>query len=178
MDPDGRTLHTFKGNPRHVEGRIAPYIYMREVELPCVTVTIRRSCINEVGVFDETMRSTEDRDLWLRIALKHEVAFIPKVLAYYRTSPGSVSTNAQRMLEAQLQFIRKHYGSKGCGRLPRRISQARAYKQRADALKAQQQPWAALKSALRAVVIYPLDPKNLRTAASLSMHWVKHRKPR
>jgi glycosyltransferase involved in cell wall biosynthesis len=178
MDQEGRPLGTFEGNVGHAEGRIAPYIYMRKVELPCVTVTIRRACIDEVGLFDETMRSTEDRDLWLRIALRHEVAFIPKVLAYYRTSPGSVSTNAQRMLQAQLQFIRKHYGSEGCGLLPRQISWARAYKQRADALKAQGQPQAALMSALQALVIYPLDLNNTRTAGSLFANWVRSRKRR
>jgi len=100
------------------------------------------------------------------------------VLAYYRTSPGSVSRNSQRMLEAQLQFIQKHYGSEGCGVLPRQISLARAYKQRADAMKIQKEPWAALKSALRAVSIYPLEPGNLRTAASLSINWLKNRNGR
>jgi glycosyltransferase involved in cell wall biosynthesis len=78
MDHAGRPLGTFQGNAGRVEGSIAPYIYMRKVELPCVTVTIRRACIDQVGLFDETMRSTEDRDLWLRIALHHEVASSPK----------------------------------------------------------------------------------------------------
>jgi glycosyltransferase involved in cell wall biosynthesis len=175
IDPDGRSLRTFAGNITHAQGRIAPYIYMRAVELPCPTITIRRRCIDEIGLFDETMRSTEDRDLWLRIALRYDVAFIPKALAYYRTSPGSMSSNSQRMLEAQLQFIRKHYGSKGCGLLPRQISWARAYKQRADALKAQGQPRAALISALQAVMIYPLDLNNTRTAGSLFVHWIRSR---
>jgi glycosyltransferase involved in cell wall biosynthesis len=176
MDSEGRPLKTFDGNVGHAEGRIAPYIYMREVELPCVTITIRRACVDEVGLFDETMRSTEDRDLWLRIALRYEVAFIPKVLAYYRTSPGSISTNAQRMFDAQLQFIRKHYGSEGCGLLPRQISRARAYKQRAEALRTQGQPWAALMSALQAVMIYPLDLNNTRTAGSLIVNSFRRRK--
>jgi glycosyltransferase involved in cell wall biosynthesis len=175
IDPDGRSLTTFEGNVGHAEGQIAPYIYMRGVELPCPTITIRRACVDEVGLFDETMRSTEDRDLWLRIALLYEVAFVPKVLAYYRTSPGSMSSNSQRMLEAQLQFIRKHYGSEGCGLLPRQISWARAYKQRAEALKTQGQPWPALMSAMQAMVIYPLDLKNARTAGSLFAHWIRNR---
>jgi glycosyltransferase involved in cell wall biosynthesis len=172
IDPEGRILTTFEGNPRHTEGHIAPHIYMRKVELPCPTITFRRKCVDEVGLFDETMRSTEDRDLWLRIALRYEVAFVPKVLASYRASPGSMSTNSQRMLEAQLQFIRKHYGSEGCGLRPRQISWARAYKQRAEALNMQSQPWAALMSALQAVALYPLDMDNPRTAGSLLFTWI------
>jgi cellulose synthase/poly-beta-1,6-N-acetylglucosamine synthase-like glycosyltransferase len=151
---------------------------MRKIELPCPTITFRRRCVDEIGFFDEAMRATEDRDLWLRIALHYEVAFVPKVLASYRRSPGSMSTDSQRMLEAQLHFIRKHYGSKGCGLRPRQISIARAYKQQAEALKGQRRIGAALLSALKAVAIYPLDLDNPRTAASLFIKWIRNRRRR
>ncbi len=132
-------------------------------------MTFRRSCVDEVGLFDETMRATEDRDLWLRIALRHEVAFIPKILAYYRVSPNSMSTDPERMFQAQLQFINKHYGAEGCGFLSRQIALARAYKQRAEGFKRQNRNWDAVMSSLRSVANYP-DPDNLRTLASLLVH--------
>ena len=178
MDAAGNAMETFQGNAAPFEGHVASRIYMRKIELPCPTITIRRSCIDEVGLFDETMRSTEDRDLWLRIALRHEVAFVPKVLAYYRVSPNSMSANAQRMIEAQLQFIRKHYRSEGCGIVPRQIAWARAYKQRAEALQRHGRPGAALKSASQAFLIFPFDFDNARTAASLFVHWIQHRSGR
>jgi glycosyltransferase involved in cell wall biosynthesis len=170
IDSEGRHRGTFDGNPRHAEGRIAPYIYMRKVELPCPTMTFRKSCVDEVGLFDETMRATEDRDLWLRIALHYEVACVHKVLAYYRMSSSSMSTDPERMLRAQKQFIQKHYGSEGCGFRNRQIALARAYKQRAEALKMQNRKLAALMSSLRAVALYPLDLDNFRTAGSLLFH--------
>jgi glycosyltransferase involved in cell wall biosynthesis len=176
IDSEGRHRGTFEGNPRHAEGRIAPYIYMRKVELPCPTITFRRRCVEEVGLFDETMRATEDRDLWLRIALRHEVAFVPKLIACYRLSPSSMSTDPQRMLQAQLQFIRKHYGAKGCGWINRQIALARAYKQRAEALKTRNQPWAALKSSLHSLALYPFGIENLRTTGSLLFHWASARR--
>jgi hypothetical protein len=146
---------------------------MRKVELPCPTITFRRRCIDEVGVFDEAMRATEDRDLWLRIALRYEVAFIPKILAYYRVSPNSMSADSQRMLMAQLQFIRKHYGSEGCGLHSRQIALARVYKQQAETLMSRNRPWDALMSSLRAVALYPLDMDNPRTAGSLILNWIR-----
>lgn len=173
IDAEGQPLRTFEGNLRHAEGKIAPYIYMRKVELPCPTITFRRKCIDVVGLFDETMRSTEDRDLWLRIALQYEVAYIPSVLAHYRLSANSMSTNTQRMFEAQLQFIRKHYGSRGCGLVARQTSVARAYKQRADALKAQEKPWEAFKSAMQAVAMYPFELEHARSAASHLLNAVR-----
>jgi glycosyltransferase involved in cell wall biosynthesis len=177
IDQEGRLGGTFEGNRRNAEGRIAPYIYMRKVELPCPTVTFRRRCIDEVGIFDETMRATEDRDLWLRIALRYEVAFVPKVIAYYRLSPNSMSADSQRMLKAQLHFIRKHYGAEGCGLRSRQIAWARVYKQQAETLKRRNQPWNALTSSLRAVALYPLDMDNLRTAGSLLLNWIRSLAP-
>jgi glycosyltransferase involved in cell wall biosynthesis len=173
IDPEGQPYGSiWAGNSIGREGKIATHIYTRKIELPCPSITFRRGCIDDVGVFDETMRATEDRDLWLRIALRYEVAFVPKLLAYYRLSPNSMSADPQRMLQAQLQFIRKHYGAEGCGPRSRQIALARAYKQRAEVLKNRGRSWDALSSALKAVAIYPLDMDNLRTASSLLLKWV------
>jgi glycosyltransferase involved in cell wall biosynthesis len=167
IDSEDRLGETFTGNRENAEGHIARHIYMRTVELPCVTITIRRRCMDEVGMFDETMQASEDRDLWLRIALRYEIAFVPKVLAYYRSSPNSMTTVPQRMLQAQLRFLQKHYGSEGCGFFSRQIALARIYKQQAETLKAKDRPWAAVKWSIRAVLLYPFSKDNLRTAASL-----------
>ena len=175
IDENGSPLSTFAGNPRHAQGRIAPAIFMRRVELPCPTVTLRRSCIDAVGLFDETMRATEDRDLWLRIALRYEVSFIPKVIALYRTSPNSMSTDMDRMLKAQLQFIRKHSGSPGCGAMSTRIAIARVYKQRGEVFRERGSRWKALQAALRAWSIWPFGGDTLRTLASMLLHCMRLR---
>lgn len=169
IDEAGNQLHTFAGNPGKAEGKIARSIYLRKVDLPCPTMTFRRQCVEEVGFFDETMRSTEDRDMWLRIALRYEVAFIPKVIAYYRMSASSMSGNLERMVSAQRQFIHKHYGAPGCGFVARQIALSHVYKQRAEGLMNRHKSGAALLSALQACAMWPLSSSNLRTAASLAM---------
>lgn len=167
IDPDGAVLDTFDRRQKHGEGWIAPYLYMRTIDLPSPTITFRRKCTEDVGGFDETLTVTEDRDLWLRIALRYEIALIPKVLAYYRTSPQSATTDPNRMLKSQLQFIEKHYGAPGCGMLARRAALGRIYKQRAEAFGIRRQMRDAVASALRAVTLYPFDVSNIRTAGSL-----------
>jgi glycosyltransferase involved in cell wall biosynthesis len=167
IDQDGKILDTLDMRQENGEGRIAPYIYMRKVQLPCPTMTFRRRCVEEVGTFDETMRATEDRDMWLRIALRYEVALADKVLAYYRVSSDSMSTNPDRMFQAQIRFVEKHYGSEGCGWLQRRIAMNYIYRQHAEALAVRNRPWDALGYSLQALVSYPLDKYALRTAASL-----------
>ena len=168
INEGGGTLSTFAGNPAFAEGRIAPYIYMRMVELPCPTVTIRRSCLATVGEFDETMRATEDRDFWLRVALRYEVAFVPKVIAQYRMSTGSMSTDLDRMMRAQFRFIDKHFGASGCGWRERQVARARVWKQRGELLSARNQRWRAMSSAWHALRLWPFAADNLRTSLSLT----------
>lgn len=176
IDQHGRTFSTFRGNLREAEGKIASAVYTRRVEFPCPTVTFRRSCLEKVGYFDETMRATEDRDLWLRIAQQFEIAFVPEVIAQYRTSEGSMSTDMDRMLQSQRRFIEKHYGSPGCGRIQRRMAIARVFKQRAEVFAERNRRWRAVGSALRAFWMWPLGRDNVRTAASLLLKSIRPRR--
>ncbi len=172
IDPEGRLGSTWEGNLTNAEGHIAPHIYVRAVELPSPTITLRRKCIDEVGIFDESLRVTEDRDLWLRIAQRYEVAFVPMVLALYRVSPSSLTTDPKRMVQEQLKFIHKHYGADGYGLRSRQAALALCYKQQADNYKMRGQASAALWSSLKAVTLYPLNIDNFRTAGSLLLNWI------
>ncbi len=166
-DIEGKIVQVFDRPHRHAEGWVAPFLYMRQLNLPCPTVTVRRACIEEVGLFDETLRATEDRDLWLRIALKYKVGLIPEVIANYRMSPDAMTRDGNRMLKAQLQFIAKHYGKPGCGWRARRVALGWVYRQRAEAFADGGSLRPALASALRAFRMYPIDLKNIRTLLSL-----------
>lgn len=57
----------------------------------------RKECVNQVGDFDTTLRSVEDRDFWIRVATRSEVATLLADLTYYRVTPGSMSKNVERM---------------------------------------------------------------------------------
>lgn len=48
------------------------------------TVMLRKKCLDEVGLFDETMSYMEDRDLWIRLSLKWAFEYInyPLSIAY------------------------------------------------------------------------------------------------
>jgi glycosyltransferase involved in cell wall biosynthesis len=48
------------------------------------TVLIRKRCLDEIGLFDETMSYMEDRDLWIRLSLKWAFEYIndPLSIAY------------------------------------------------------------------------------------------------
>ncbi|WP_213803909.1 glycosyltransferase family 2 protein [Granulicella sp. dw_53] len=177
VGPDGKVIDTFAEPQKNGEGWIASSIYTRAVYLPCPTITFRRRCVDEVGTFDETLRATEDRDLWLRISQRYQVALVPHLIALYRTSPDSMTTDPERMLQAQLQFIEKHYGSKGCGWFARRQAMSGIYRQRAEAFALRGRVPTAFQSSLWALWYYPLGVNTLRTAGSLLMRLLGLRRP-
>ena len=171
VDADGEVIDVFTDKGKHGEGWIVSHLYMRSLDVPCLTVTVRRECIDEVGNFDEGLQATEDRDLWLRIATRYQVALIPKVIAQYRISPSALTSDPDRMLQGQLQFIAKHFGRPGCGPRERRVALSRAYRQRAEALAQRGQMRSALLSAARALAWQPTSPQNARTTTSLSLRY-------
>src|SRR5437899_528191 len=101
---------------KYLSGRIAHHIYTRRAHILCPTVMFRRRCVEVVGLFDDTMGGTCDRDLWFRIAERFPVGYIAETLAYYRISPTSMSSDLRRMLTWQLLFIEKHHSRGACGK--------------------------------------------------------------
>jgi glycosyltransferase involved in cell wall biosynthesis len=60
-------------------------VYGEKLEMPLTSISIAltRRVFDEFGGFKPTLRLGEDFDLWIRIALKHKVAFLNEPLAFY-----------------------------------------------------------------------------------------------
>lgn len=60
-------------------------VYAKTLTMPLtsISVAIPRLVFNETGGFPQGIKLGEDFLLWIRIALKHKVAFLNKPLAYY-----------------------------------------------------------------------------------------------
>ena len=68
---------------------------------PAHSIAIKKSLLNKVGVFDETLKSAEDWDLWIRLyKAGANINIINQVLANYRMHEHSMSRNAFRMYQA------------------------------------------------------------------------------
>ena len=73
-------------------------------------VLVRRACFREVGLFDETLRASEDWDMWLRVARHYHFGGITEPLLNYRVHGSNMSGNPETMLHFQLLTIEKHFG--------------------------------------------------------------------
>jgi len=106
-----------RGRPLR-DRRIAPVRSMR-VELlagdpihGCTTL-VPRTCFERVGRFDESLRTTQDYDLWFRMADRFPFVHVPEVLVLSRVHPAqgvrTISTHraeTQRTLRRLLEALR------------------------------------------------------------------------
>jgi len=85
---------------------------IRSTGWPVHAALIRREALFEAGLFNTTLKSCEDFDLWLRIALTRRIARVPEVLAFYRFHPGQMTRNQMRIVlthyRIQKAFLRAH----------------------------------------------------------------------
>ena len=69
--------------------------------VPTPTVTVRRQVLARTGLFDETLCSGEDTDLWIRLAREVPFGYIDEAYACFRVSPLGLSRLGIRMAESR-----------------------------------------------------------------------------
>ena len=72
------------------------------------TVMASRAALQNANGFDESLRSAQDWELWIRLALSAPVAWIDEVHCDYLMRPGSVTGNLPLRLECMERIIRRH----------------------------------------------------------------------
>ena len=79
----------------------------------CLVITsgvlARREPIIEVGLFDETLRNSQDFDLWVRLAkyANAKITYQRKVLLRHRANAGSLASDSIKSVEGELKVLDK-----------------------------------------------------------------------
>lgn len=85
---------------------VADTTLLHENLAPCNAYLCSREMVLQVGLFEESLRSCEDWDLWLRLVFAGaRLVLVPKVGAFYRDTPGSLSKNLPRMLQTRTEVL-------------------------------------------------------------------------
>lgn len=90
-DPSAVIIHTEeiwirdgkRVNPMHKHQKRGGMIFEHCLPLCCISpssVLLKKSLLNKIGLFDESLPACEDYDLWLRICAQHPVLFIDEPL--------------------------------------------------------------------------------------------------
>lgn len=73
---------------------------------------VRRSAIEKVGNFEETLPPSEDWDLWLRLAAEYDYVCVPHTQILYRISSTSQSSNVERVEASCRRVLDRAFASK------------------------------------------------------------------
>ncbi len=72
------------------------------------SVVAELNLIRELGGFDESLTSSEDWDLWIRVAQRSPIAAVDRPLIAYRQAAGSMSANVGRMRTNRARIIQRY----------------------------------------------------------------------
>lgn len=179
-DPTQPTGHLLGGMPTP-SGDVLPELMRGNFLMSPAMLLTRRSCLEEVGPFDEDpeLWVSEDYELWLRVAARFPVVYAPGDVAAVRRHEGSISRDvaplrgrallALAKLEDRYKDLRVSYGAA--------LNEGYARNHGAIAVAHLQQGRIArgLSHAFRALC-YSLRTPGLGTKALLS--WLRRRRVR
>jgi hypothetical protein len=82
------------------------------------SVVVKRRVFAECGGFDTALRSSEDRDMWIRLTARgHRFFFTEDRLAFIRRHPQNMSKNAPRMKQNSQRVLTHAWRSGAVSRL-------------------------------------------------------------
>lgn len=90
MDAEGNSLPFMQGIPERYPGDTLKSLLYEDCTVSIGTV-IRRSCFEDVGFYDESLKTSEDWDMALRIARRYRFAYVEEVVAQARYHDGSTT---------------------------------------------------------------------------------------
>jgi glycosyltransferase involved in cell wall biosynthesis len=100
---------------RHYAGlfdrRVPPLVSLfRNNPFSTSAVVVRRESLLRAGLFDESLPSAEDYDLWIRLAMVPglRIGFLDEALGTYLLRAGSESSKIDRRMDALLRIGRKY----------------------------------------------------------------------
>jgi glycosyltransferase involved in cell wall biosynthesis len=73
------------------------------------SVVLDRACFLQVGAFDETIRTAEDYDLWLRVARRFPVAYLDRPLVGIRKHRDELSKNKVELRRNAIRVVERHF---------------------------------------------------------------------
>ena len=109
IDSAGRVLRTVACEAE-MRGDIHSRLLVRN-RMTGGTVVVRRSALERVGLFDENLRAAENWDLWIRVCREFEADFVDRPLVEYLKHESNLSRDEQRLKEASISVLRKHFPS-------------------------------------------------------------------
>ncbi|MDB5460756.1 MAG: glycosyl transferase family 2, partial [Caulobacteraceae bacterium] len=111
----GRTVAVSESGHRHPYPDVdlaEPFsVLCCQGRIPIHSVLVRSACVLQAGGFDPSLRTSEDWDLWQRLARSGaEFVQTSAKVAFYRSRPTSLSKNVHQVAVDALEVMRRGHG--------------------------------------------------------------------
>lgn len=154
VDESGERIKETKGRNYSNKESLLNDLMMRNVVTGSGSgVLAKKECFKKAGLFDESFRSTEDRDMWYRILNLYDLRFVTEYLVIIRVRQNSLSKNVPMMKFSQKKFIQKHLRKEGLIRKSKSYSYV--YLDAAREYYAAHKKFLAAMHAFLSLAIYP-----------------------
>lgn len=107
IDEKGKFLYA--GKPFYFEGNVYPHLLVVNFISSGSNILVRRKVIESVGRFDTSLKSAEDWDYNLRLAIQCPFVVVPKYQILYRKSLQAMSSKVDVMEKANLIVIERAF---------------------------------------------------------------------
>lgn len=105
LNPDGK-VHSKQRPPKLQNQNFADIIRRHPVAIH--SILLRRELLSRTGAFDETLRTNEDWDLWIRLHRSDcRIKTVPAYSARYWNNPGSLSTDGLGIFQDCATVLRR-----------------------------------------------------------------------
>ncbi len=161
--PEARLIGAAAG-PRAMPEHLPAESAIRTLDVPAFllrapfapsSALIRRDCLQRVGGFDEQLRSVEDRDMWLRIAVHHLAILVETPCWWYRLHAGQMSKRTRTMHENYELVLAKFFRENPQYENQRQQAQGFLNLDTALSYLAEQDRGSAARYALRSLQCWP-----------------------
>lgn len=128
------------------------------------SMLIERACFDEVGLFDEALKYSQDMDMWMRMLLAFDIGRVPEMLLKWRSHPGQGSRDVKHHTSEKWEAYRRVFEALlAKGLYPKQVElnsdapiQAGAYLWLGDTMVARRQWYAfAVEQYAKALALWP-----------------------
>ncbi len=96
-------------NHPHYRGEVYQQLLLGTILGSVTSVLVKKECFIKSGLFDETLTSCQDWDMWLRIAQHFEFDFVDEILARINMHGEQISMDFSAMIPGRTRMVEKHW---------------------------------------------------------------------
>jgi glycosyltransferase involved in cell wall biosynthesis len=108
VDANSNEFPRAKGDLAFDKDCVRQELIIRNVIGSPSSVIVRKECFEKVGLFDESLRGGEDKDMWFRTVEHFAVSILEECLVKYRVHNSNAHKNIEMMRNNQRAILRKH----------------------------------------------------------------------